>query len=207
MATKVKMANPGPSTLMIVNPSKGKKMRKRTTRKRRSSAARRRNPSPTRTHHRKPVVRRRRRNPSFSTGLVAEGILLAGGGALTQFTTGLVPPIGGASALADAARTAAVAYILGVAASKFGFGRYSRAITLGGMAVAGGKLIQSFLYPFASRVFAPRSAETAPSNGQVQGIGMYRRGMNPYGLRGIALQIPGQFPFSSYAPEFSPETA
>jgi len=172
-------------------------MRKRKTSRRGKSTARR-NPM---TTTKRRATRRRRHNP-VNTGLIFEGVTLAAGGGLTQFVTGMVPPIGGVSPLADAARTAGVAYLLGIVANKVGLSKFSRQITLGGMAVAGGKLINSFLMPFASNVFAPRPAPAQVTNGNgVKGIAMRYPGMNPYGLNGIAVQAPGQFPFSEYAPE------
>lgn len=197
---KTKMANPGPSTLMIVNPTGGKKMRKNTTRRRTTRKTTRRHHNHVRKFHARKRVNRPRHNPNLGTGLIFEGVTLAAGGGLTQFVAGMVPTFGGATPLADAARTAGVAYLLGVIAGKLGFGKYARAITLGGMAVAGGKLINSFLMPFASQVFMPRPVAAADTK-SVKGIAMQYPGMNPFGLRGIAIQTPGQFPFSDYAPE------
>lgn len=200
MAVKTRMINPGPSTLMIVNPTGGQSMRKRKTSRRGKSTARR-NPITTTKRRR---IARRRHNPALNTGLIFEGVTLAAGGGLTQFVTGMVPPIGGVSPLADAARTAGIAYLLGIVANKVGLGKFSRQITLGGMAVAGGKLINSFLMPFASNVFSPRPAPAPVTNGNgVKGIAVRYPGMNPYGLNGIAIQTPGQFPYGDYAPEMS----
>lgn len=172
MAVTTRMANP--SHLMVVNPTKGKTVRKRKTTKRRAvTASRRRRPNPIASKRRTASSRRhvvharrsrRRANPSMGGGLIAEGVGLAAGSALTQFTTGMIPQIGGPGALADAARTAGVAYLLGMAAGKLGFGKYSRLITLGGMALAGGKLINSFLLPAATSVFQPKKPE-AKNNG------------------------------------------
>lgn len=202
MALKTRMINPGPSTLMIVNPTGGKSMRKRKSSRRGKTTARRTtNPI---TKRRRVTRRRRYSNPGLNTGLIFEGVTLAAGGGLTQFVTGMVPPIGGVSPLADAARTAGIAYLLGIVANKVGLNKFSRQITLGGMAVAGGKLINSFLMPFASNVFSPRQAPAAVTNGNgVKGIAMRYPGMNPYGLNGIAVQTPGLFPFGDYAPEMS----
>ena len=147
----------------------------------------------------------RRHNPGLNLGLLSEGVTLAAGGGLTQFVTNMVPAIGGMSPLADAGRTAAVAYILGMVANRVGLSRFSRQITLGGLAVTGAKLINSFLVPSISSVFGPRMVQEAPAPAGMQGIGMYRPGMNPYsaysGLNGIGVQMPGMFPYGDYAPD------
>lgn len=147
----------------------------------------------------------RRHNPGLNLGLLSEGVTLAAGGGLTQFVTHMVPAIGGMSPLADAGRTAAVAYILGMVANRVGLSRFSRQITLGGLAVTGAKLINSFLVPSISSVFGPRMVQEAPAPAGMQGIGMYRPGMNPYsaysGLNGIGVQMPGMFPYGDYAPD------
>lgn len=205
MAAITKMINPTPAALMVVNPTGGGSMRKRSSTRR--STRRKLNPARgTRRYMGSRAAAslsrsmRRRRNPQFNLGLIREGLTLAAGGGLTQFVTGMIPPIGGPAPLADAARTAGVAYLLGMVADKFGMGRFSREITLGGMAVAGAKIINSFVVPVASQVFTPR--ETPVSN-TVKGIAMQTPGMFPYGLNGIALQTPGAIPFSDYAPEMS----
>lgn len=204
MAKTVKLINPGPASLLIVNPTGGNK----TMRKRKSSRVkrvRRSNPYSSMTRRRRVVTRRaRRRNPGGGFGLLTKGLTLAGGGALTQFVTTMVPSIGGPGALADAARTAGVAYLLGMLANKIGpLSRYSQDITLGGMAVAGGKVINSFILPTAQSVFLPRPSEATPANG-VKGIGLAYPGMNPYrayssGMNGIGIQTPGMVPYGVYA--------
>lgn len=167
---RTKMAtNPGPSTLLIVNPKKGKSM---VTRRRRKT--RRSNPKARRSTAlviaKRTNSRRRYRNPNLNTGLLSDALMLAAGSALTEFAAKSVPPIGGVTPLADAARTGAVAYLLGMAVSKLAGPKYGRFITLGGMALVGGKLIQSFLLPAASSVFQPRQA-AAPAK-QVNGNGV-----------------------------------
>jgi len=133
-------------------------------------------------------------------------LTLAGGGALTQFVTTMVPAIGGPGALADAARTAGVAYLLGMLTSKIGpLSRFSQDITLGGMSIAGGKVINSFMLTTAQSVFLPRPAEAAQTNG-VKGIGIAYPGLNPYraysgGMQGIGIQTPGMIPYGAYADE------
>lgn len=210
MPTKTKLVNPGPAALMIVNPTGGK-MRTRSKTRRKSA---RKNPVskaayPARVRRRRasnPKRRlTRRHNPGFNLGLLSEGVTLAAGGGLTQFVTNMVPAIGGMSPLADAGRTAAVAYLLGMVANRVGLARFSRQITLGGLAVTGAKLINSFLVPSISSVFGPRLVQEAPAPAGMQGIGLYRPGMNPYsaysGLNGIGVQMPGMFPYSDYAPD------
>lgn len=170
MAVKTRLANP--SGLLIVNPSKGRTMRKTRsrTRKPHTTAKRRSNKSRAivRSHrgvaHYRARSRRRRPNPGLGGGVISEALTLAGAGALTQFIVSLIPPIGGSSAQADAGRTAGVAYLLGLLAQKIGFGRYARLITLGGMAVAGGKMINSFLLPAATSVFQPKPKATTNGN-------------------------------------------
>lgn len=203
MAKTVKLINPGPASLLIVNPTGGNNtMRKRKSSRRR---VRRSNPYSSMTKRRRVTTRRaRRRNPGGGFGLLTKGLTLAGGGALTQFVTTMVPSIGGPGALADAARTAGVAYLLGMLANKIGpLSRFSQDITLGGMAVAGGKVINSFILPTAQSVFLPRPSEATPANG-VKGIGLAYPGMNPYrayssGLNGIGIQTPGMVPYGVYA--------
>lgn len=160
---------------------------------------------PRHRRHNVTARRSRQRNPA-GFGLLTKGLTLAGGGALTQFVTTMVPAIGGPGALADAARTAGVAYLLGMLTSKIGpLSRFSQDITLGGMAVAGGKVINSFILPTAQSVFLPRPSEAAPANG-VKGIGIAYPGLNPYraysgGMQGIGIQTPGMIPYGAYADE------
>src|SRR5881397_400892 len=137
---KVKVANPGPAALMVVNGRRRKTMKKRRStrrtarrpvvasnprprRRRLSVSLRRRHHNPAFTHHRRrrSVNRRRHRNPP--SGLFTKGLTLAAGAALVQFTLTFVPPIGGVTPLADAARTAAVGFGLGTLMDKTGIGR------------------------------------------------------------------------------------
>ena len=216
---KVKVANPGPAALMVVNPKKrSSQMRKRrTTAKRRTTRRITANHSKARrvSTRRRSVFarssRRRARNPVRS-GMFAKGLALAAGAALIQFTLGFVPPVGGVSPLADAARTAAVGWGLGTVMSRTGFGKqYADDVTLAGFTLAGGKLISSFILPFANRLFRPTSPSSqvaadqgAVSNG-VQGIAYIHPGMQPFGayssrgLNGIAVIDPAMQPFGEYA--------
>lgn len=213
---KVKVANPGPAALMVINPKRGKNMTKRRTTRRRSTARRkitsrppaRRNPSTrfrsrTRLHARSS----RRRNPARTTGLFAKGLALAAGAALIQFTLGFVPPIGGVSPLADAARTAAVGWGLGSIMGRTGFGRqYADDVTLAGFTLAGGKLISSFILPFANRLFTPAAppvSDQSQAPAGMQGIAYIDRTMQPFGvyspgLNGIAAIDPAMQPIGEY---------
>lgn len=189
--------------------------RSTTARRKTTNPYRRRSASLVHRHSTAPLRRRnprrrqhRRRNPTHATGLLAQGITLAAGAALVQFTLAFIPPIGGVSPLADAARTAAVGWGLGALMDKTGVGKaYARDVTLAGFTLAGGKLISSFILPFANRLFTT-SRPTQASNGQaqgVQGIAAYRPGLNPFGaygngMKGIATLVPGQQPFGSYVP-------
>lgn len=223
---KVKVANPGPAALLVVNPKKrSSQMRKRRTTRRttrrtasnpktrrasvsslRSGAHRRRNP----TRSIRSRGRARARNPR-TTGMFAKGLALAAGAALIQFTLGFVPPIGGVSPLADAARTAAVGWGLGTVMSRTGLGKqYADDVTLAGFTLAGGKLISSFILPFANRLFRPTSPSSqvaadqgSVSNG-VQGIAFIHPGQQPFGayspgLNGIAVIDPSMQPYGEYA--------
>lgn len=172
-----------------------------------ASTHRRRASNPARRRH--VIHRRRRRNPShIGGGMLTKGLYLAAGAALIQITLGFVPPIGGISPLADAARTAAVGWGLGLAMRKTGFGaKYADDVTLAGFTLAGGKLISSFILPTIQGFFRPKppvNADGSPAG--VQGIGMYRPGLNPYGayqprgLNGIAVYGQGMNPFGAYVP-------
>lgn len=149
-------------------------------------------------------TRRRRSNPNF--GLVTKGLTLAGGGALTQAVTSMVPAIGGPGPLADAARTGAVAYLLGMLSNRIGLSRFAGDITLGGFAVAGAKVINGILLPGAQNVFFPRSTAPASAATNVMGaIGIYDNLTTPRlqaqraGLAGIGVYSPGEVPFDVYS--------
>lgn len=121
-----------------------------------------------------------------------------------------VPPIGGVSAIADAARTAGLGWLAGIAMRKTGLlARFADDVTLAGFTLAGGKLITSLILPFANRIFTSAAqtgqmpANAAPA--QMSGIGLYNPTMQPYrhyqpvGMRGIAAYDPNGQPFSQYA--------
>lgn len=162
---------------------------------RRSTASTRRRRNPTK-------YLSRRRNPSVrGGGLIAKGLSLAAGAALVQFLLGFVPPIGGVSPLADAARTAAVGWGAGTVMNKTGVLRtYADDVMLAGFTLAGGKLISSFILPFATRVFQPARQSNGMSGiAAVTGIPPVMvplpspaPGANGNGVQGIAA-IPGRF--------------
>lgn len=137
--------------------------------------------------------------------MLAKGLTLAAGAALVQFTLGFVPPIGGVSPLADAARTAAVGWGLGTLMRKTSIaGRYGDDVALAGFTLAGGKLISSFILPFANRLFT-RPTPPPSENGQMAGIAPIYQGFQPYGayglngLGGIAVIDPAMQPYGEYA--------
>lgn len=234
---RVKVRNPGPAALMVLNPPrKGKRkmaVRKRSRRgARRKPVARRRtirrNPAPhraaRRTHARRTVRRRTRRNPFMrrrsrrrssrsilrrfrnpGSGLFAKGLALAAGAAGVQFVLGFVPPIGGVSPVADAARTAAVGWIAGIAMKKTGLlAKYGDDVMLAGFTLAGGKLISSVILPFANRLFMPKAAPSEEEAKAMNGIGFYYPGMQPFnryaaaGMNGIGMYYNGMQPFNNY---------
>ncbi len=171
-------------------------------RRRRSATVRSRAHNPTFRRRRRSA--QRHRNPG-SGGLLTRGLALAGSAAVLQVALGFVPPIGGVSPLADAGRTALVGWGVSTLMTKFRvLPGYAQDMALAGFTLAGGKLISSFILPFATRFFAPTPAPQPAENGQgVSGIAPYYPGMQPYseyGLAGIAPWAPGQQPFNKYAP-------
>lgn len=219
---KVKVANPGPAALMVLNGRKTMRKRRRTTttrRKARRTVTAASNPRPRRRRrsfslrrraHNPPLVRRRRsffrrrRAHNPTGGLLTKGLTLAAGAALVQFTLSFVPPIGGVAPWADAARTAAVGWGLGLVMDKSGIGRkWSGDVMLAGFTLAGGKLITSFILPFANRLFRPAPPPPANGNGQIAGMAPIYQGLHPYGayngLGGLAVIDPGLQPYGEYA--------
>ena len=151
---------------------------------------------------------KRHRNPS---GLIGEGFVLAFAAAGLQTALMFVPPIGGVSAIADAARTLALGWLAGAAMRKTGIlGQYAREVQLAGATLAGGKIITAFVLPwvsrFSSRAAAPMPAPAADSG--VKGIGLYSPGMTPIrrymapdaGMQGIGLYEEGMVPYGQYKP-------
>ena len=221
-----KVHNPAPVGLWIVNGKKGGSMparrrrkpatrthsnpRRTTTRRPRrrrtiTTSARRRHSNPfftRRRHHAGRPRRRAARNPGGS-GLLAKGFALAASAAGIQFLPGFVPPLGGMSAPADAARTGAVGWLLGMAMRKTGFlARYADDVVLAGLTLAGGKIISSVLVPMAMRFFPQPAPAPAPAAGAgVQGINMIYPALNPYasyGMNGINVLNHADNPYGAY---------
>lgn len=250
--TRVKVANPGPAALWVVNPRK-RKNKTMQTKKRRTTRATgaRRVVRRTATHHRKRnagmffgakkrqrrrylrrgavrramarktgnpfgsrilrVFRGRRRNPG---GMLAKGFTLAGFAALEQFLLMWIPPVFGASAFADAGRTAGLGVLLGWAMKKTGlFARFAEDAQLAGLTLAGGKIITAFVLPFASRFISSATQEPA----SMKGLAVWRPGMQPFpiyapnsyaqgvntpastGMSALATWAPGMQPFPAYS--------
>jgi hypothetical protein len=151
---------------------------------------------------------KKRRNPS---GLIGEGFVLAFAAAGIQTGLMFVPPIGGVSAVADAARTLAFGWLAGAIMRKTGFlGQYAREVQLAGATLAGGKIITAFVLPWVSRFSSRATAQVAPApaDSGVKGIGLYTPGMVPFkrymapqaGMQGIGLYQEGMVPYDQYQP-------
>ncbi len=186
---KVRVANPGPAALMVLNPRKRRSSmagrRRKTTRRRARRSPFSLNPRRRRTRRatvrhsrsiarfsnpRRRGLRRRRRNPR-SSSILAQGFAVAAGSALIQFTLGFIPPIGGVSPLADAGRTFAVGWLYNLGFSRIGPLRpYANDVLLAGAALAGGKIISSFILPFASRLFPTQAGQQSQAG--MSGIAM-----------------------------------
>lgn len=137
--------------------------------------------------------------------MLARGFALAASAAFIQFGLTFVPPIGGVSPIADAARTAGLGWVTGIAMRKSGFlSKYADDVTLAGFTLAGGKVISSLILPFANRLFS-RGAPPTEEQASMNGIAAMYPGMQPYGryagrrsLNGIATWAPGQQPFGQF---------
>lgn len=215
---KVRVANPGPAGLLVINPKRGNRM---ATKRRRSAtaASKRRKPTARRksnpTHYastkRRSVATRsrrrsvsRRRNPSTG-GLLTQAAGLAAGITVVGLAQSFIPPIDGVSPIMTAARQAATGYLLGEGMQRFGVMRaYAPDVKLAGFALGVGTLINAYFLPTITGFFRPAPRPAENGNG-VQGIGVYRPGMQPYsayasrGLNGIAAWAPGQQPFGEFA--------
>ena len=214
---KVRVANPGPAGLLVINPKRGKSMatkrrssataaskRRKTTRRKKSNptsyASTKRRSMATRSRRRSVS---RRRNPSTG-GLFAQAAGLAAGITVVGLAQSFIPPLGGVSPIATAARQAATGYLLGEGMQRFGVMRaYAPDVKLAGFALGVGTLINAYILPTVTGFLRPAPK---PENGNgVQGIGSYRPGMQPYsayasrGLNGIAAWAPGQQPFNEFA--------
>jgi hypothetical protein len=138
--------------------------------------------------------------------LLWKGGVLAVGGAAVQFVLTFIPPIGGVSPIADAARTIAVGFIGSVAMKKTGILRtYADDVLLAAATLAGGKIVSAILLPFALRLFPQRQARMPETQEQkaMNGIAALYPGLNPYGaytngLGGIAMIDPAMQPYGGY---------
>ena len=151
MAVTVRVKNPSPAGLLIVNPG-GKRKRSKggaktmATKRRKSGASARRKSNPLfgRSRRRKTT---RRRNPSLTSVSVSGSPVTGGiagflGGSLTNTVAGMFGTIGGSSPWADIARTAAAAFVVGFAAEKIPYTRkYASWAYIGGWAVVGAKIV------------------------------------------------------------------
>ena len=165
------VVNPTPAGIAIINP-KGKvrsmaNTTKRKTRKKSTAVAKSSRGRKKITARRNPRSRRRGglfgfRNPAF-VPMITEGIGLAAGSALTAFTVALIPPIGGQGLVADIIRTGATAWLLGQAFKLIGMPAWARLITLGGVALVGGKLIYGVFFPAATAIFQPKQEKAMPA--------------------------------------------
>lgn len=172
---KVKVANPGPLGLWVVNPSGStKKMatkrrsRKRSTARRpnvtaaprrRKRTTRRSNPTVFASSRRRTTPRRRsvsrRRNPSTG-GLLSQAAGLAAGITVVGLAQGVIPPIGGVSPIMVAARQAATGYLIGEGMQRFGVMRaYSSEFKLAGFALGAGTLINAYVLPIVTGFLRP----------------------------------------------------
>lgn len=218
----VKVANPGPAALMVINP-RGRKMatkrrRSATTAKRRTPAARRRKTTTPRVHASNPSRRRRRalattprrrravarrRNPSTGS-LVTQAAGLAAGITAVGLLGSFVPPIGGVSPFAVAGRQAATGWLVGEGMQRFNIMRnYANDVKLAGVALGIGTLINAFILPTVSGFLRPAPRPAENTNNGVQGIGYYVPGQQPFraykGLNGIGVMVPGEQPFNAYS--------
>lgn len=173
---KVRVANPGPAGLLVINP-RGRKM---ATRKRRTArpAARRKPTTPRKrrtnptvfSSSRKRVTRRRRsvarrRNPSTG-GLLHDALGLGGGALATNVLVSMLPPIGGASAFAVAGRQAAVGWGLGELMRRFGImPGYANLVKLSGATAAVVTIANNYLMPTISGFLRPAPRQSSDSNG------------------------------------------
>ena len=201
------------------------KRRRRSTTKRRTTAARR-NPTATITRRKRRTRRanptsfastrrrtsrrrsvNRRRNPSAG-GLITQAGALALGMTAVGVVGGFVPPIGGGSPIAVAARQAATGWLVGEGMQRFGVMRaYASDVKIGGAVLGLSTLINYYLLPTISGFFrpAPKAVPVDANGNALAGIAPIYRGMQPYrmysnnGMGGIAVIDPAQQPYGEYA--------
>lgn len=175
----VRVANPGPAGLLVINPKRGKSMatkRRRSTTaasKRRKTTRRKTNPTSYASKRRSIATRSRRRNPSTGS-LVSNAIGLAAGITAVGLAQTFVPPIGGVSPFATAGRQAATGYLLGLGMEKLNVMRaYANDVKLAGFALGVGTLINAFILPTISGFLrpAPKAQPATNGNGAANGMG------------------------------------
>lgn len=175
--------NPGPAALLVINPKRGTSMATRKRRrsapaasKRRKTTRRKTNPTiyTSRSRRRSVATRSRRRsvsrrrNPSGG-GLLMQAAGLAAGITAVGLAQTFVPPIGGVSPFAVAARQAAAGWLIGEGMQRFGVMRaYANDVKLAGAALGVGTLINAFILPTVSGFLRPAPQQQAPrGNGGV----------------------------------------
>jgi len=191
----VRVANPGPAALLVINPRGRKKMattRRRkaarpTARRKTTTTKRRTNPTVFSSSRRRVTKRRRSiaRRPNPSTGgLLTQAAGLAAGITAVGLLGSFIPPIGGASPFAVAGRQAATGWLVGEGMQRFGVMRaYANDVKLAGFALGVGTLINAFILPTVSGVLrpAPKAQPVASeSNGMGDIVTMPRGSWDPY---------------------------
>lgn len=176
---KVKMANPGPSALMVINPKKGsktmattrRKTRRRTTARRKPTtvaSSKRRNPTRRIASGRKYARRKSiRRNPA-ATGLLKNAVGVAGAMAALGLLSAFVPPVGGNSIYAVAGRQMALGYLAGEGMARFRvLPAYANDMKLAGFVLGAGTIINALVLPTVSGFLrpAPKADTKKESNG------------------------------------------
>lgn len=107
----------------------------------------------------------RRRNPSTG-GLFAQAAGLAAGITVVGLAQSFIPPLGGVSPIATAARQAATGYLLGEGMQRFGVMRaYAPDVKLAGFALGVGTLINAYILPTVSGFLRPAPKAQPATNG------------------------------------------
>lgn len=180
---KVRVANPGPAGLLVINPKRGNRM---ATKRRRSATAaattrrkttrRKSNPTTYASKRGRAMTRRRssvsrRRNPSTG-GLLSQATGLAAGITAVGLLGSFIPPIGGVSPIAVAGRQMATGYLIGEGMQRFNVMRaYASDVKLAGFALGVGTLINAFILPTVSGIFRPAPRMQAQPVQQAEGMG------------------------------------
>ena len=185
---KRRVANPAPALLSLVNPKRSNSMPEKSKKRRASTTAKRRNlmffstgkkeAATSRKSNPKKRVYKTRRNP-ISTGTVAEGFKLAGGGVLIGFAQpwvrGLVGKFLPTGPIASAAVTLGTAYGLGALANMTPYTRtMKRPIELAGWTIVGAQVISSYVLPWVNSIFSGLNL-SAGNNATASGLGRARR--------------------------------